>query len=268
VPAGLCTGRKALNGSDLMLDKLAQTSSARRLPFLPEPPLAPVPAPAPASAPARPQDRRRPQRQRSRPLRWSLALLVLLPTALGSIYFAPAHAVLSSPQEVWRIADLLRSHRAALRSVHDMPQECDPTKQAEARYSLLGKLEEALAQAKTKLANLRWFMGEDDPNELMLNSKIASLQRQVAEERAKLGEDEATATRGRQSLGGLVANDEERLVGREFAEKAYVSAPASLKRAPLKADRQQPYVVASINVFAIPLLLWTPGVFIADGIGD
>ena len=74
--------------------------------------------------------------------------------------------------------------------------------------------------------------------------------------------------RGRETLGGLVANDEERMVGREFAEKAFVSAPASLERARLRADRQQPYVVASINVFAMPLLLWTPGVVIADGIGD
>jgi hypothetical protein len=246
-----------LNGSDLMLDKLAQTSSARRLPFLPEPPL----APAPASAPARPQDRRRSQRRRPRPLRWSLTPLVLLATALGSIYFALAHAVLSSPQEVGRMADLLRSHRGALRSVHAMPQECDPTKQAEARYSLLGKLKEVLAQAKTKLANLRWFMGEDDPSGLMLNSEIASLQRQV-------DKDGATPTRGRETLGGLVANDEERIIGREFAEKAYVSQPASLERARLKADRQQPYVVASTNVFAMPLLLWTPGVVIADGIGD
>jgi capsule polysaccharide export protein KpsE/RkpR len=201
-------------------------------------------------------------------LRWSLALLVLLATALGSTYFARAHAVLSSPQEVGRLADLLRSHRGALRSVHAMPRECDPSKQAAARYSLLGKLEEALAQAKTKLADLRWSMGEDDPSGLMPNSEIASLQRRVAEERAKPGKDEATARRGRETLGGLVANDEERMVGREFAEKAYVSAPASLERARLKADRQQPYVVASINVFAMPLLLWAPGVVIADGIGD
>jgi len=245
-----------------MLDKLAQTSSARRLPFLPELPL----APAPASAPAGPQDRRRRQGQRRRPLLWSLALLVLLPTALGSIYFVRAHAVPSSPQEVRRMADLLRSQRGALRSVHDMPQEFDPTKQAEARYSLLGKLEEALTQAKTKLANLRSFMGEDAPSGLMRNNEIASLQRQVAEERAKLGKDEATATGGRETLGGLVANDEERMVDRQFAEKAYVSAPASLERARIKAERQQSYVVASISVFAMPP--WTPGVFIADAIGD
>jgi hypothetical protein len=264
VPAGLCIWRKALDGSDLMLDKLVQTSSARRLPFLPELPL----APAPARAPASPQDRRRPQRQRRRPLLWSLALLGLLPTALGSIYFVHAHGVLSSPQEVRRVADLLRSHRDALRSVHAMPQEFDPTKQADARYSLPGKLEEALTQAKTKLANPRSFTGEDAPSGLMRNSEIASLDRQVAEERSKLGKDEATATRGRETLGGIVANDEERMVDREFAEKAYPSAPASLVRARIKADWQQPNVVASINFFAIASLLWTPGVFIADTIGD
>ena len=117
---------------------------------------------------------------------------------------ARADAVRNSQQEVKRMEDLLRSHRGALRSFRDTQQEFDPTKQAEARYSLLGKLEEALSQAKTKLGNLRSFMGKDAPSVLVLNSEIASLERQVIEERAKLGKDEATSTRGRETLGGLV----------------------------------------------------------------
>ena len=67
---------------------------------------------------------------------WSLALLVMVPTALGSLYFAPAYAVCSPQQEVRRLQDLLRSQRGALRFVRDMQQEFDPTKQAEACHSL------------------------------------------------------------------------------------------------------------------------------------
>jgi capsular polysaccharide transport system permease protein len=199
---------------------------------------------------------------------------------------ARTDAVRSSQQEVKRMEDLLRSHRGALRSFRDTQQEFDPTKQAEARYSLLGKLEEALSQAKTKLGNLRSFMGKDAPSVLVLNSEIASLERQVGEERAKLGKDEAPSARGRETLGGLVANYEELVVDREFAEKAYVSALASLERARVEADRQQRYVaafvrptlpeealyprriVASITVFAIALVLWALSVLIVYAIRD
>lgn len=199
---------------------------------------------------------------------------------------ARADAVRNSQQEVKRMEDLLRSHRGALRSFRDTQQEFDPTKQAEARYSLLGKLEEALSQAKTKLGNLRSFMGKDAPSVLVLNSEIASLERQVTEERAKLGKDEGTSAGGRQTLGGLVANYEELVVDREFAEKAYVSALSSLERARIEADRQQRYVaafvrptlpeealyprriVACITVLAISLVLWALGVLIVYAIRD
>ena len=88
-----------------MLDKLPQSRSARRLPFLPEPPLAPAPAEAPVIAPASPQDRRRPQRQRRRILLWSLGLMVLLPTALASIYFG----LIASDQFVVEVRFAVRS---------------------------------------------------------------------------------------------------------------------------------------------------------------
>lgn len=215
-----------------MLDKPSQSRSAGRLPSLPEPPSASVPAIVSVIAPATPQDRRRPQRQRCRRLLWSLALLVRLPTALGSLYLARAYAGRSPQQQVRRLPDLLRSQRGALRFVRDMQQKFAPTKQAEARHSLRGTLAAALSQAKTKLGNLRSFMGKDAPSGLVLNSKIASLERQAAEARAKPGKDEATASRGRETLGGLVANDE------------------------------------GSNVFAISLVLLAPSVVIGPAIRD
>ena len=102
----------------------------------------------------------------------------------------------------------------------------------------------------------------------------------------QLGKDEGTSARGRQTLGGLVANYEELVVDREFAEKTYVSALSALERARIEADRQQRYVaafvrptlpedalyprriVACITVFAISLVLWALGVLIVYAIRD
>jgi capsular polysaccharide transport system permease protein len=81
-----------------------------------------------------------------------------------------------------------------------------------------------------------------------------------------------------------VANYEELVVDREFAEMVYVSALCSLERAGVEADRQQRYVaafvrlpkealyrqriVASITVTAIALVLWALGVLIVYAIRD
>src|SRR5262245_6048680 len=184
-----------------MLDKLAQSRSARRRSFLPaQPPSAA--AVEPAVAPPAPQAWRRPQHLRRRILYWSLALCVLPLTAVASLYFG---------------------------------------------------LITSLSQGKARLGNLRSFMGKD----------------------------EATAARGRETLGGLVANYK-LVVDREFAEKAYVLALSSLERA-----RQQCYVTAflrptlpeealfyprrivpSITVYAIALVPWALGALIVYAIRD
>jgi capsular polysaccharide transport system permease protein len=83
-----------------------------------------------------------------------------------------------------------------------------------------------------------------------------------------------------------VANDEDLVVDREFAGKAYVSALSSLERARGQAHRQQRYVaafvrptlpqeafdprriVASVTVFAIALVPWALGVLIIYAIRD
>jgi len=115
----------------------------------------------------------------------------------------------------------------------------------------------SLSQGKARLGNLRSFMGKD----------------------------EATAARGRETLGGLVANYK-LVVDREFAEKAYVLALSSLERARVGADRQQRYlaaflrptlpeealyprrIVPSTTVYGIALVPWALGVLIVYAIPD
>jgi capsular polysaccharide transport system permease protein len=199
---------------------------------------------------------------------------------------ARADAVKHAQQDVKRMEDRLRSSRTAVRAFRDTQQEFDPAKKVEARYAILGKLEEELTKAKARLANLRSFMGSDAPSVKVLNSEIAALERQLEEERAKLGNSVEGVLSGQPSIGGLAASYEELVVDREFAEKAYLSALASLERARIEADRQQRYlaafvrpslpqealhpkrILASCMVLGVSLVLWALGVLVVYAVRD
>ena len=199
---------------------------------------------------------------------------------------ARADAVKHAQQEVKRMEDRLRVNRTALRSFRDTEQEFDPAKKVEARYAILGKLEEEITTRKTRLANLRSFMGVEAPSVKVVVSEIAALERQLEEERSKLGRADQGKGSNAQSIGGLAANYEELVVDREFAEKSYLSALASLERARIEADRQQRYlativrptlpqealfprrILAICSVFGISLVLWALGVLIIYAVRD
>jgi capsular polysaccharide transport system permease protein len=199
---------------------------------------------------------------------------------------ARADAVKHAQQEVKRMEDRLRVNRTALRSFRDTEQEFDPAKKVESRYVILGKLEEEVTSRKARLSNLRSFMGAEAPSVKVLLSEIAGLERQLEEERAKLGRAELGKGGTTQSIGGLAANYEELVVDREFAEKSYLSALASLERARIEADRQQRYLAAFVRptlpqealypkrilaicaVFGISLVLWALGVLITYAVRD
>lgn len=199
---------------------------------------------------------------------------------------ARADAVKHAQQEVKRMEDRLRVNRTALRAFRDTEQEFDPAKKVEARYAILGKLEEEITSRKARLANLRSFMGVEAPSVKVLTSEIAALERQLEEERSKLGRVEQGKGTTTQSIGSLAANYEELVVDREFAEKSYLSALASLERARIEADRQQRYLAAFVrptlpqealypkrilnicSVLGISLVLWALGVLITYAVRD
>jgi capsular polysaccharide transport system permease protein len=193
-------------------------------------------------------------------------------------------AVRFAEQEVKRTEDRLRANRLALQTFRETRQELDPTKTAEAQLSLLGKLEEELSSAKTKRAGLRQFMEDSAPSIRVLDSRIKAMEAQVAEERAKIGR--SAVETGPSSLTVRMADYEELTVEREFAEKVYVSALASLERARLDAAQQQRYLATFVppslpqealyperilNVFLVlgaAAVLWALGVLIVYGIRD
>jgi capsular polysaccharide transport system permease protein len=169
----------------------------------------------------------------------------MLPTAPGNLSFARAYAMRSWQQEVMRMEDPLRLHLGIALSLRDTRQEFDSSQQAEARYSLLG---------------------EEAPSVLVLNGEIASLERQVAEERAKLGKDEDTTARGRQTLGGSVLSALERTRVEADRRRRYLAA---LVGQTLPEEALYPRRIAgSISEFAVALVLWAPGILIVYAIRD
>jgi capsular polysaccharide transport system permease protein len=194
-------------------------------------------------------------------------------------------AVRFAEQEVKRTEDRLRTNRALVRTFRDQEQEIDPLKKADSQLSLLGQLEANLAGAKARLTTLRQYMGTSAPSVTYTENQIKALERQLEQERGKLGKTGQTAA-GVSTLSGQVAAYEELLVEREFAEKAYVSALSSLERARMDAAQQQRYLATfvrpslpqdalypkrALNILLITggaFLLWALGVLVVYAIRD
>ena len=189
--------------------------------------------------------------------------------------------------EVTRIEGRLKASRLAMRKFRDKQLEFDPVKKAEAQLATISQLEQELSKAKAKLTNLRTFMGETAPSVMVVKSEIAALEGQIREERSKIGSDsKAPKNSLGASIGGLVADYEEILVEREFAEKAYVSALTSLEQARHEASRQQRYLATFVNptlpqeavypkrlantalVFGVLSVLWAIGLLLGYAIRD
>jgi capsular polysaccharide transport system permease protein len=158
---------------------------------------------------------------------------------------ARADAVKVAEQEVERMEGRLRTARLALRTFREERQELDPRKKAEARQQIIETLQSELTTARAKLQAQRQQMSETAPSVVYQVNLIKALEKQIDEERNRIATvDTASASDG--TIGGLIADFEALTIDREFAEKAYLSALASLERVRLDALRQQRYLATIV----------------------
>jgi capsular polysaccharide transport system permease protein len=157
---------------------------------------------------------------------------------------ARADAVKVAEQEVERMEGRLRTARLALRTFREERQELDPRKKAEARQQIIETLQGELTNARAKLQAQRQQMSETAPSVVYQINLIKALEKQIDEERNRIATVDASATDG--TIGGLIADYEALTIDREFAEKAYLSALASLERVRLDALRQQRYLATIV----------------------
>lgn len=146
----------------------------------------------------------------------------------------------------------LAKARAALRGYRDRSQEVDPVEGAKIALQLIGSLEQQLTQLNADLATAKSQMGDDTPRIRVLKARIESLEQQISVERQRLGTGEnASASPTRENdypdVAGRIAQFEELETEREFAERAYTAALASLEKARLEANNRQRYLALFIE---------------------
>ena len=123
----------------------------------------------------------------------------------------------------------------------------DPKSASAGVLELIGQMNAALANARTQLGEVL-KNSPNSPQIPLVRTRIASLEKLIAEERTKLSGDT-------DSVVATLTEYERLVLDRELAEKALASAFTSLEAARLEAQRQQLYLetIARPNLADYPL---------------
>ncbi|MEC7762352.1 MAG: hypothetical protein VX874_10640 [Pseudomonadota bacterium] len=164
----------------------------------------------------------------------------------------------SAEREVARIEQQLDEHRQAMVAFRDQRQDVDPEASAGAQIQLLTQLEGELSSARARMSSLLTYLSEDAPTVRVLRTEIESMERQLEEQRQRLGTGIGESMTGSQT-GDLATGQSgltmsERLgiyeglsVDMEFLRQAYVTALAAREGARLEADKQQRYLASFVR---------------------
>ncbi|MBW6420102.1 RkpR, polysaccharide export protein [Rhizobium sp. XQZ8] len=146
----------------------------------------------------------------------------------------------------------LSDARDAIRSYRDVSQEADPVEGAKLATQIVASLEQQLVKLQTEMSTALTQMGEDTPRIRVMRSQIDSLQKQLTQERQRLGSGIApkqgrNATDSASGVAGRLQQYDKLETQREFAERAYTSSLAALERARVDANAKQRYLAVFIN---------------------
>ncbi|MBB4277804.1 RkpR, polysaccharide export protein [Rhizobium mongolense] len=157
------------------------------------------------------------------------------------------NGVLKASQDEVALAEgRLSAARNALRNFRDVSQEADPVEAAKLAGQLVASLEQQLTQLQTDLTTARTRMAADSPRIRVITTRIDSLEKQLAQEKQRFGSGIAGEAGGG-DVASRMLQYEELETEREFAEKAYTGALASLEKARIDANNQQRYLATFIQ---------------------
>jgi capsular polysaccharide transport system permease protein len=147
-----------------------------------------------------------------------------------------ADGLRSGQEDLARAEARMTAAREALIAFREREQAFDPARAAAGAVETIGRLEGALAQARTELQERQAFMRPDNPQIQVLRNRIEALQSQIASERGRM-------TRGGEAMTQQVASFERLELERLLADRQLASATASLEAARTEAIRQQTFVL-------------------------
>ena len=123
-----------------------------------------------------------------------------------------------------------------------------PQATAESLNVLVAKLEEQRAQLQTQLASLPKNLDRDHPNIVMLSQSLAAIDRQIAEEKAKL------ANPGGKTLNITMEEFQRLQMEVTFTQELYKTALAALEKGRIDATR----MLEKVSVLQTPTLAEYP----------
>jgi capsular polysaccharide transport system permease protein len=183
--------------------------------------------------------------------------------------------------EVKKAEERLTAARKAIVELQQKHEDFNPLQTATATMTLRTQLEGELAKARAELMQLKSFMKDDAPQVQAANEKVRSISAQVSGESRRLVDPNKPG-----GLNASFADFEGAMVEKEFAQKAYESAMATLEMARADADRQHRYVAviaapslpdestyplrirSVLAAFALSFLLWGVGTMIVAAIRE
>jgi capsular polysaccharide transport system permease protein len=183
--------------------------------------------------------------------------------------------------EVVKAEARLTSARQVIVALQQKHEDFNPLQTATATMTLRTQLEGELAKARAELLQLKSFMHDDAPQVRAATEKVKSISAQVSGESRRLVDPSKPG-----GLSATFADFERAMVEKEFAQKAYESAMATLEVARAEANRQHRYVavIASpsmpdestyplrirsvIAAFVLSFLLWGVGNMIVAAVRE
>lgn len=148
----------------------------------------------------------------------------------------------------------LTDARMALREFRDVSQDVDPVEGAKLAVQLVAGMERELAKLNADLEVARSQMAEDTPRIRVIKTQIAALESRIEAEKQRLGSGMA-GTKTARTTQDLTGSDvsgrlqlyEKLELEREFGERAYAAALASLEKARMDATSKQRYLAVFIQ---------------------
>ena len=151
---------------------------------------------------------------------------------------ARTDAISQAQAEVARAEARIRMAHEAMRQYRERTVILDPQAVASGLYGLVNQLEGEITKTTAELAEASTYMQADSPRVVMLQNRLAVLQKQLQSEKARL----ASQMQGDKPLSALVSEFQSLTLEEEFAQKQLTSAMASLETARVQAESKSLYV--------------------------
>lgn len=199
-----------------------------------------------------------------------------------------ADAVRAAEAEVAQTEQQQRMLRSAMRKFREEEQLSDPVRRAAFHQEMIETMKGKLATIDTQLTAAKRFLDDKAPSVVVLRNERQAIeeQMQALEKEVGTSASDASPDGSGRSVASMLSTFEELTAEREFAEKSYMSALASLEHARQEADRKTRYL-ATYLIPSLPeealyperikgiiltalgaALLWALGILVIFGIKD